>query len=69
MVMDEIDRRILQELVMDGRLSVTELAEPSAAALPATVVPRTPIVIIGVLTSIASSPVFAILPETNEKTP
>ena len=49
--------------------SVTELAEPSAAALPATVVPRTPIVTTGVLTVIASSPVFAIWPETNENTP
>ncbi|HIM66844.1 MAG TPA: Lrp/AsnC family transcriptional regulator [Acidimicrobiia bacterium] len=36
MVMDEIDRRILQELVMDGRLSVTELADQVSLSLSAT---------------------------------
>ena len=35
-VMDEIDRRILQELVMDGRLSVTELADQVSLSLSAT---------------------------------
>ncbi|MCH2434619.1 MAG: Lrp/AsnC family transcriptional regulator [Acidimicrobiales bacterium] len=34
--MDEIDRRILQELVMDGRLSVTELADQVSLSLSAT---------------------------------
>ena len=34
--MDEIDRRILQELVVDGRLSVTELADQISLSLSAT---------------------------------
>jgi hypothetical protein len=49
--------------------SVIEFEEPSAAALPATVVPRIPIEATGVLTTIASSPNLATLPETKEKTP
>lgn len=36
MVMDEIDRRILQELIVDGRLSVTELADQVSLSLSAT---------------------------------
>ena len=35
-VIDEIDRRILQELVVDGRLSVTELADQVSLSLSAT---------------------------------
>jgi hypothetical protein len=42
---------------------------PSAAADPATLVPRIPNVATGVFKTIASGPVFAICPETNEKTP
>jgi hypothetical protein len=48
---------------------VIEFEDPSAAALPATVVPRIPILATGVVTTIASSPAFATWPDTKEKTP
>ncbi len=48
---------------------VMTLCSPSAAAWPATLVPRMPIVATGVRTTICSGPLAAISPETNTNTP
>ena len=48
---------------------VMVLVSPSAAARPATVVPRMPMLATGVDTVMASGPVLAIWPETKVKTP
>ena len=49
--------------------SVMVLTSPSAAAWPATRVPRMPMVATGVRTTMASEPDLAIWPETKLKTP
>ena len=49
--------------------SVMVLSSPSAAATPAAAVPRTPMVATGVVTTIESGPLEAILPLTKLKAP